>query len=550
MAPAQQPAKKDTQPGRSNSAFHGELQDAIQDQKGETENTKKDGSGDNDTREPDSSKKEDRPLLPMLVAVTIAIPAVPLAAFGLPSAGVEPGPSGDAPASQTTATAPLELLAPAASQGAAPETLASLPIEPAPRPEDAAPPELKADLAFALRLEDPAPGREVAPGQEVKPSAVVAPNPIVVTPSPVVPASPVVTPSPAVTPNVVDTPNATVTPSPAILQSSQRTQPIEPSPVPLAHADSVPLPRGNPVPVQSTEAPPQLTPIPETTPRVPEKPFQSAQPAASATRIPQSASPSAPAIAGATQRDAPAGSEQHRPDGGAAGKEQSKEAPKSERPRVSAQAQPAVEPKPTQEIPETPVAASRPHEETRLQTPGPSPIVAAPASASTPEPQPSARIQVASAAEYDTAGPAAVRSKPASEATDVSVIVPVARLDSTGEDKVAIRMVQRGAEIHVSVRTPDNQLAQSLRQDLGKLATGLDQAGFRTETWGPAVTGADSLSQSNGHQESSQGAPHRDGAGADAHSPGQDGRGAGEQSRRQQQERPQWVAELEQQEKQ
>jgi hypothetical protein len=161
----------------------------------------------------------------------------------------------------------------------------------------------------------------------------------------------------------------------------------------------------------------------------------------------------------------------------------------------------------------------------------------------TPEPVSTA---AAPASERVSATPAAVRNNPALEVTDVSLTVPVPRADSAGEDRVAIRMVQRGAEIHVSVRTPDNQLSQALRQDLGRLAAGLDEAGFRTETWRPAVTSVAAPSPSSAHHESSPGASPRDTPGSDAQSGGSQGRNPGEQRRRQPDERPRWVAELEQ----
>jgi hypothetical protein len=106
-------------------------------------------------------------------------------------------------------------------------------------------------------------------------------------------------------------------------------------------------------------------------------------------------------------------------------------------------------------------------------------------------------------------------------------------------------MVQRGTEIHVSVRTPDHALTQSLRQDLGKLSTGLDQAGFRTESWRPAATAAIAAqSQANARHESRQDAPNHDAPGSGT-SGGQNGRDARDQRRRQQNEAPRWVAELE-----
>jgi hypothetical protein len=111
-------------------------------------------------------------------------------------------------------------------------------------------------------------------------------------------------------------------------------------------------------------------------------------------------------------------------------------------------------------------------------------------------------------------------------------------------------MLQRGSEIHVSVRTPDTQLAQSLRQDLGKLTTGLDQGGFRTETWRPTAANAAAQSNTNPQHQPTPDSPNREGAGPNARSGGNSGQGGGEQKRRQQDDRPRWVAELEQQKNQ
>jgi hypothetical protein len=131
-----------------------------------------------------------------------------------------------------------------------------------------------------------------------------------------------------------------------------------------------------------------------------------------------------------------------------------------------------------------------------------------------------------------------------SAVTDISITVPIVRANAAGEERVAIRMVQRAGEIHVSVRTPDSQGAQALRQDLGRLASSLNEAGFRTETWRPGAVNATSASTQT-HKEFSQDTPNRDRTGSNAQSGGSQGRGAGEQKRRQQDERPRWVAELE-----
>jgi hypothetical protein len=106
-------------------------------------------------------------------------------------------------------------------------------------------------------------------------------------------------------------------------------------------------------------------------------------------------------------------------------------------------------------------------------------------------------------------------------------------------------MVQRGGEIHVAVRTPDQQAAQSMRQDLSRLASSLDDAGFRADTWRPAAANIAGPSSTHGQREFSQ-EPRQGGAsGSGAQSGKQDGRRPGEQKQRQQDERPRWVAELE-----
>ena len=85
--------------------------------------------------------------------------------------------------------------------------------------------------------------------------------------------------------------------------------------------------------------------------------------------------------------------------------------------------------------------------------------------------------------------PAAARSErepepaaPQKLARDITL-----ELDS-GSQRVAVRLVERGGEVHVAVRTPDASLAGDLRQALPSLAAKLEQTGFRTETWHPGTT--------------------------------------------------------------
>ena len=55
-----------------------------------------------------------------------------------------------------------------------------------------------------------------------------------------------------------------------------------------------------------------------------------------------------------------------------------------------------------------------------------------------------------------------------------------------GNQRVEVRVAERGGEVQVAVRTSDPRLAGSLRDDLPSLAAKLESAGLRTETWSAA----------------------------------------------------------------
>ncbi len=92
------------------------------------------------------------------------------------------------------------------------------------------------------------------------------------------------------------------------------------------------------------------------------------------------------------------------------------------------------------------------------------------------------------------AAPPAVRTeiesppeaKPAAPAREIQIQV------NRGEQRVDLRLTERGGEVLVAVRTPDPQLAGTLREDLPQLSSRLEQAGFRAETWHPAASTAES----------------------------------------------------------
>jgi hypothetical protein len=123
----------------------------------------------------------------------------------------------------------------------------------------------------------------------------------------------------------------------------------------------------------------------------------------------------------------------------------------------------------------------------------------------TPAPQ-VGQSQPDSSAQKDTGTPAvtaASRMEPLVEAPstpsgsnhDITVRIPDA-----SERAVDVRFVDRGGEVHVSVRTGDTEMAQTLRSGLNDFASRMDHAGIRAEIWRP---GADASSSQNESQNQS-----------------------------------------------
>jgi hypothetical protein len=113
-----------------------------------------------------------------------------------------------------------------------------------------------------------------------------------------------------------------------------------------------------------------------------------------------------------------------------------------------------------------------------------------------------------------------------------AVNVPAAARDITlqfsgGDSRVQVQVAERAGEVRVAVHTPDTNLAGALREDLPLLAAKLEQAGFRAETWHPAVTGSAEAPHAG---EPSTGSPHQD-------APDSQKRSAGGQQDEQQQRR-------------
>ena len=354
-------------------------------------------------------------------------------------------------------------------------------VNPPTPPPKTVQPDRKTELAFALRLGESTPHPEI--------QAEAAPRP-----APLTGLGPPKPPDPKVilTPSL---PPAETQPSPVVAAS----QPVLSAPVtPPQNGDSALA-----LPIKTAQPPPQ--------PQV-------------------AAIPVAP-IVPARQEAAPQ-SGSHSSDGGAPGKDTSRRL----------QPQPAADTKsfrPAAPTSDPVITVSR---EAPPPMRNPTPVAAPPAPAAPPPPEPAAPMTASIPVERVSVPLAAPH--PPSPVTDVSLNMRVPRADASGDDRVAIRMLQRGSEIHVSVRTPDTQLAQSLRQDLGKLTTGLDQGGFHTETWRPAAANAAAQTNTDPRHQPAPDTPQRDGLGGNRR---QD---PGEQKRKQQDDRPRWVAELEQQKNQ
>ena len=112
------------------------------------------------------------------------------------------------------------------------------------------------------------------------------------------------------------------------------------------------------------------------------------------------------------------------------------------------------------------------------------------------------------------------------------------RLSGAEREKIDIRLVERGGEIHVSVRTSDAELAKGLRTDLSELAGRLDHSGYRTQIWRPAESG---FSQADGEAPSG----YKDGAtGSRNGDSRQSGSSHGQNPEQEEQQQPRWLDEI------
>ena len=63
------------------------------------------------------------------------------------------------------------------------------------------------------------------------------------------------------------------------------------------------------------------------------------------------------------------------------------------------------------------------------------------------------------------------------------------KFEVVGVDRrVEVRLSERHGEMKMTVRTPDTNLASTLRENLPALSTRLAESGFKSETWHPAAS--------------------------------------------------------------
>lgn len=115
-------------------------------------------------------------------------------------------------------------------------------------------------------------------------------------------------------------------------------------------------------------------------------------------------------------------------------------------------------------------------------------------------------------------------------------------LQLTGEDstKVNVDLSERAGKVQVAVRTADPDLTKSMRTDLGDLVERLENKGFKTEAWVPAIS-----------RHMPAAAPEQSGSANSQSNPRHSGSGMGQRQGRQgqsgsnQRQQARWTAQLE-----
>lgn len=113
------------------------------------------------------------------------------------------------------------------------------------------------------------------------------------------------------------------------------------------------------------------------------------------------------------------------------------------------------------------------------------------------------------------------------------------QVSQPGKERVDVRVVQQGGEVHVSVHSGDASLNSGLRQGLSELQSRLEENGYRSETWRPGASAAAPAPAPAGQASANQ---SRNGDGQAQQGGSQQDSGRRNQN---QSNQPRWVEELE-----
>ena len=114
-------------------------------------------------------------------------------------------------------------------------------------------------------------------------------------------------------------------------------------------------------------------------------------------------------------------------------------------------------------------------------------------------------------------------------------------VSNQNQERVEVRMVERGGELHVAVRTGNADLAHGLREGISDLVSRLEETGFRTDTWRPVHAPAPASAASGPQQSATEFRNNSD----SQSNPGWSQQQSRGQRDHQQSNRPSWVEELE-----
>ena len=113
------------------------------------------------------------------------------------------------------------------------------------------------------------------------------------------------------------------------------------------------------------------------------------------------------------------------------------------------------------------------------------------------------------------------------------------QVSQPGKERVDVRVVQQGSEVHVSVHSGDASLNSGLRQGLSDLQSRLEENGYRAEMWRPAGSAAPLTPTPGAHAAPGQS------RGGDAQPQSGGSQQNGGRRNPQQSNQPRWVEELE-----